>query len=121
VQATSISLKQTESLKISLDIGENERDPADFRDCVMLADKLGFDVAWLGDHFMPWLHSGNRSAYVWSLIGPCLERTKNIKVGPFVTSPIGGRYNPAIVAQASATHDSMYSNRFVWGLELGRR
>jgi G6PDH family F420-dependent oxidoreductase len=112
-------LTDIDSLKISLDIGENEKDPTEFRDCVILADKLGFDSAWLGDHFMPWIHSGNKSAYVWSLMGACLEKTGNIKVGPFVTTPIGGRYHPAIIAQASATLDNMYPGRFLLSVGTG--
>ncbi len=107
------------SVRLSLDLGENEKDPAEFRDCVALADSLGFDTAWLGDHFMPWFHSSDRSAYVWSLIGASLERTNKIRVGPYVTTPIGARYHPAIVAQACATLDNMYPGRFRVGVGTG--
>lgn len=113
------SKQQRRDLKISLDIGENEKDPAEFRDVIILSEKLGYDVAWLGDHFMPWVDSGNRSAYVWSLMGSALEATKKIKVGPYVTTPIGARYHPAIIAQASATLDNMYPGRFVLGVGTG--
>lgn len=106
-------------MKISLDIGENEKDPAEFRDLIVLSEKLGYDVAWLGDHFMPWVDSGNRSAYVWSLMGSVLEATRKIKVGPYVTTPIGARYHPAIIAQASATLDNMYTGRFILGVGTG--
>jgi G6PDH family F420-dependent oxidoreductase len=105
--------------RISLDIGENYKDPSEFRDCVVLADKLGFDTAWLGDHFMPWYHSGNKSSFVWSLIASCLERTERIKVGPLVTTPIGGRYHPALVAQACATLDNLYPGRMPLGVGSG--
>lgn len=104
---------------VGLDIGEDHSDPAEFRDAVVLAGKLGFDVAWLGDHFMPWVHSGNRSAFVWSLLGSSLEASKKVRVGPYVTTPIGGRYHPAIVAQAAATLDNMYPGRFVLGVGTG--
>jgi coenzyme F420-dependent glucose-6-phosphate dehydrogenase len=106
-------------MKIGLDIGENEKDPGEFKDAVILADELGFDVAWLGDHFMPWMDSGKKSAYVWSLLGASLESTRKIKVGPYVTTPIGARYHPAIVAQASATLDNMYPGRYLLGLGTG--
>jgi coenzyme F420-dependent glucose-6-phosphate dehydrogenase len=107
------------TIKVGLDLGENDKDPGDFRDAVVLAEKLGFDVAWLGDHFMPWVHSGERSSFVWSLMGACLQATRRIKVGPFVTTPIGGRYHPALVAQASATLDNMYPGRLVLGVGTG--
>jgi len=107
------------SVRLSLDLGENQKDPGEFRDCVALADSLGFDTAWLGDHFMPWFHSSNRSAYVWPLMGASLERTNKIRVGPYVTTPIGARYHPAIVAQACATLDNMYPGRFRVGVGTG--
>lgn len=105
--------------EVGLDIGENHNDPAEFRDAVVLAGRLGFDVAWLGDHFMPWVHSGDRSAFVWSLLGSSLEASKRVRVGPYVTTPIGGRYHPAVVAQAAATLDSTYPGRFVLGVGTG--
>ncbi len=106
-------------MRISLDLGENHKEPSEFRDCIVLADRLGFDTAWLGDHFLPWYHSGNQSSYVWSVIGPSLEITKKIKVGPLVTTPIGGRYHPAIVAQACATLDNMYPGRLAVSIGSG--
>jgi coenzyme F420-dependent glucose-6-phosphate dehydrogenase len=112
-------LKDDKPLKFSLDIGEDQADPAEFRECVILAEELGFDHAWLGDHFMPWVHSGNRSAFVWSLLGTALESTRRIKVGPYVTAPIGARYHPAILAQAGATLDSLYPGRFLMGVGTG--
>jgi coenzyme F420-dependent glucose-6-phosphate dehydrogenase len=105
--------------KLYLDLGENEKDPGEFRDCVMLAEKLGFQHLWLGDHFMPWFHTASRSAYVWSLMGACFQATKEIKIGPYVTTPIGARYHPAIIAQASATLDNMYPGRFLLGVGAG--
>lgn len=106
-------------LEFACDIGENEQDPNEFKQCVVLAEKMGFDVAWLGDHFMPWAHSSNRSSYVWSLMGACLEATRKIRLGPYVTTPIGARYHPLIIAQASATLDNMYPGRFLLTVGTG--
>jgi len=111
--------RSSKSLELSLDIGENEKDPQEFKECVILAEKLGFDVAWLGDHFMPWAHSSNRSSYVWSLMGACLEASKKIRLGPYVTTPIGARYHPLIIAQAASTLDNMYPGRFVLTVGTG--
>jgi G6PDH family F420-dependent oxidoreductase len=117
--AAKKSRASPEAFEVAVDIGENEKDPNEFKNCVILAEKLGYDVAWLGDHFMPWVHSGNRSAYVWSLMGSCLEATKKIRLGPYVTTPIGARYHPAIIAQASATLDNMYPGRFLLSVGTG--
>ncbi|MDG6998800.1 MAG: LLM class flavin-dependent oxidoreductase [Nitrososphaerota archaeon] len=107
------------TFEVAVDIGENEVDPENFKECTILAEKLGYDIVWLGDHFMPWVHSGNKSAFVWSLMGSCLEATRKIKLGPYVTTPIGARYHPAILAQASATLDNMYPGRFLLGVGTG--
>jgi len=48
-----------------------------------------------------------------------LEKTDRIKVGPWVSVPIGARYHPAILAQAAATIDNMYPGRFLLGLGSG--
>jgi G6PDH family F420-dependent oxidoreductase len=106
-------------LDIQLDIGENEYDPQEFVDAVHYAEGQEFKTAWLGDHFVPWYHSGKRSAFVWSVLGVALERTHRIKIGPLVTTPMGARYHPAIVAQASATLDNMYPGRFLLGVGAG--
>jgi G6PDH family F420-dependent oxidoreductase len=109
---------QTE-LKISVDLGENEKEPSEFRDCVILAEKLGFFAAYFGDHFLPWVHEGGKSAFIWSLMAASLEATRKIRVGPLVTVPIGARYHPAITAQASATMDNMYAGRFLLNVGTG--
>ena len=83
------------------------------------AEKSGFDIVWLGDHFLPWHHSFKHSCYVWSVLPVALERTKRIIVGVDVTVPLGARYHPAIIAQASGTIGKMYPHRFYLGLGSG--
>jgi G6PDH family F420-dependent oxidoreductase len=106
-------------LKISVNIGEGYNDPMRFVDCALVAEKYRFDTVWFGDHLLPWVHSQNKSAFVWSVMPSTLERTNRIKVGPLVTSPIGGRYHPAIIGQAAATLDNMYPGRFQLGFGSG--
>jgi len=106
-------------VEIQLDLGENWYDPGEFVEAVMLAEELGFRTAWLGDHFVPWFHSGARAQFVWSTLGVAMAKTSTIKSGPLVTSSIGGRYHPAIIAQASATLDNMFPGRFLLGVGTG--
>jgi coenzyme F420-dependent glucose-6-phosphate dehydrogenase len=106
-------------LKIGVDVGENEAEPREFLECGLLAEAEGFDSFWFGDHFMPWIHTGGRSVFIWSLLAPTLERTHRVTIGPDVTCPIGGRFHPAIVAQAAATLDNMYPGRFMLGVGSG--
>ena len=104
---------------ISLDIGENYYDPRDFVEAAVYGEELGFKRLWFGDHFMPWFHSSDRSSFVWSVMASALERTKKLQLGPLVTTPIGARYHPALVAQASATLDNMYPGRFLVSVGSG--
>ena len=80
---------------------------------------MGFYGAFFGDHFLPWVHEGGKSAFIWSLMGSALQATRKIKVGPLVTVPIGARSRPAIIAQAAATMDNMYPGRFLLNVGTG--
>lgn len=106
-------------LKLGVDVGENDAEPRQFLECALLAEAEGFDSVWFGDHFMPWIHTGGKSVFIWSLLASSLERTNRIHMGPDVTCPIGGRFHPAIVAQAVATLDSMYPSRVMLGVGSG--
>jgi len=106
-------------VEIQLNLGENEYDPQEFVNAAVWANELGFRTVWFGDHIFPWFHSGKRSSFVWSMLSVALEKTDRIKVGPWVTVPIGARYHPAIVAQAAATLDNMYPGRVLLGVGSG--
>jgi len=83
------------------------------------AERAGFDHLWLGDHFLPWHDSFEHSFFVWEVLAAVAARTKRMVVGPDVTVPIGGRYHPAIIAQAAATMARMFPGRFVLGVGSG--
>ncbi|MEM3032328.1 MAG: LLM class flavin-dependent oxidoreductase [Nitrososphaerota archaeon] len=84
-----------------------------------LCERAGFDSIWFGDHFLPWHHSFRHNFFVWSVLATAAERTKKISLGVDVTVPIGGRYHPALVAQAVGTLDNMYPGRFLLGVGTG--
>jgi coenzyme F420-dependent glucose-6-phosphate dehydrogenase len=104
---------------ISLDLGENYFDPRDFVEATVYGEELGFKRLWFGDHFMPWFHTSDRASFCWAVMASALERTKKVELGPLVTTPIGARYHPALVAQAAATLDNMYPGRFLVSVGSG--
>lgn len=106
-------------VEIQLNLGENDYDPEEFVEASVYAEEMGFRTVWFGDHIFPWFHSGNRSCFIWSVLSVALEKTDRLKVGPWVTVPIGARYHPAIIAQAAATIDNMYPGRLVLGVGSG--
>jgi len=107
------------NFELSVDVGESYNDPMRFVESCQVAEKSGFRSVWFGDHFLPWVHSNARSAFVWSVMPTALDRTKKLKIGTNVTTPIGGRFHPAIIAQAAATLDNMYPGRFLLGVGSG--
>ena len=70
-------------------------------DAAVAAEAAGFDAIDVSDHFQPWDPSG-QAAFAWTWLGAAAARTSRIRLGPGVTAPIL-RYEPAVIAQASAT------------------
>ena len=107
-------------MKISYDIGvvSTRLEPSYCRDLAVDVEKAGFDVAWMGDHFLPWYHSGAHCPHAWVWMASALERTNKIPIGSDVTVPMF-KYHPAVVAQAYATMASMYPGRVILGVGTG--
>jgi coenzyme F420-dependent glucose-6-phosphate dehydrogenase len=82
------------------------------------AEQAGFDCAMSSDHFKPWSRSQGHSGYSWSWLGAALARTE-FPVG--VICAAGYRYHPAVVAQATATLEEMFPDRFWLTLGSGER
>ncbi len=81
------------------------------------AEANGFEGIMASDHLQPWVPQQGQSAFVWSFMAACAERTKT-DIGPGVTCPTF-RTHPVIIAQAAATMAAMYPGRFWLGLGSG--
>jgi probable non-F420 flavinoid oxidoreductase len=76
---------------------------------VVAAEAAGFDAAMCSDHWAPWSEEQGESGFAWSWLGAALQATSL----PFgVVNAPGQRYHPAIIAQAAATLEVMYPDRF---------
>ncbi len=91
--------------------------PSELLACVIAAEDAGFAAAMCSDHIQPWSERQPHSGFAWSWLGAALSRTSL----PFgvVTTPIGLRYHPVIIAQAAATLGEMFPDRFWMALGSG--
>ena len=83
--------------------------PGELLEYVTLAESAGFTGGMCSDHFHPWTEEQGQSGFAWSWLGAALQAT-SLSFGT-VNAP-GGRYHPAIIAQAAATLADMYPGRF---------
>jgi G6PDH family F420-dependent oxidoreductase len=82
------------------------------------AERAGFSLAVMSDHFNPWLEEQGHSPNAWVTLGAVANATEKIELMTYVTCPIG-RYHPVIVAQQAATLGILSDGRFSLGLGAG--
>src|SRR5690349_2044308 len=99
-------------------LSSEEHDPRKLVDLAVGAEKAGFEIAMISDHFHPWLDVQGESPFVWGVLGAIAMQTRTLQVGTGVTCPIQ-RIHPAVVAQAAATAASLMPGRFFLGLGSG--
>jgi probable non-F420 flavinoid oxidoreductase len=76
---------------------------------VQAAEAAGFDAAMCSDHWAPWSEEQGESGFAWTWLGAALASTSL----PFgVVNAPGQRYHPAVIAQAAATLNVMFPERF---------
>jgi len=82
-------------------------------------EELGFDSAWIADHFVNWRHArAPRDPWfeAWTLLAALATQTSRIRIG--MVSPITWR-NPAFLARQALTVDHISNGRLELGLGAG--
>lgn len=87
-------------------------------DQAVLAEQVGFDVVFAGDHFHPWVDQESAAGFVWSWFGAAAAKTTTVEFATSVTCPLF-HYHPALIAQAAATVDRLSNGRFFLGVGTG--
>jgi len=105
-------------LKLGYKASAEQFAPAKLLDFAVLAEKTGFDSAFVSDHFQPWKHVDGHapSSLVW--LGALGARTSKLVMGTSVLTPTF-RYHPSIVAQTFGTLGSMFPGRVILGIGTG--
>lgn len=78
------------------------------------AEELGFDSAWLHDHFIALGNPKNPCLEAYSTLTALSRDTKRIRLGVMVTC-VGYR-NPGLLAKTAATVDVISKGRLIMGL-----
>ena len=83
-----------------------------------LAEEVGLDAIWLGDHLLYDLPEGRRGPWeAWSMLAGLAAVTERIELGPLVAAlPF---HNPAVLAKKAATVDEISGGRLVLGVGAG--
>jgi probable non-F420 flavinoid oxidoreductase len=96
-------------VKIGYHASHEQFSPSALLRYVKKAEEAGFQFVLSSDHFHPWNSEQGESGFAWSWLGAAMAVT-SMEYG--VVNAPGCRYHPAIIAQASATLEEMFEDRF---------
>ncbi len=99
---------------------EYEYDWPQLKEMALLAERIGLDSIWVGDHLM-YPPSGTKPARgpfeAWSALSALAAVTERVQLGPLVASL--GFHTPPMIAKKAATIDRISNGRFILGIGSG--
>ena len=98
--------------------GHEQWQPEELVEHAVLAEKAGFDMVVVSEHFHPWVDDASASGFAFSTIGAMAAATDSLEFATGVTTPLF-RYHPGVVAQAAATLDRLSGGNFTLGVGTG--
>lgn len=86
-----------------------------------VAESIGLDSIWLGDHLMYRYADTSRAPRgpfeAWTTLGALAAVTTRVQIGPLVASL--GFHSPVMIAKKAATIDQISNGRFILGIGAG--
>src|SRR5215217_5789497 len=110
----------TRPFKVGFQLPEVEREVRwpEVRDMARLAESVGFDSLWLGDHLLYRYEDGNRGPWeAWSMLAALAAVTDRVELGPLVACT--SFHSPAMLAKKAAAVDEISGGRLILGLGAG--
>jgi coenzyme F420-dependent glucose-6-phosphate dehydrogenase len=105
-------------LRIGYKASAEQFDPGTLLDFTVEAERHGFELAGVSDHFQPWRHHGGHSPAALPWLGAAGQRTSSMVLGTSVLTPTL-RYHPSVIAQAFATLGCLSPGRIFLGVGTG--
>jgi probable F420-dependent oxidoreductase len=106
---------------VGIQLPEVEREVRwpELRAIARLAEDVGFDSIWLGDHLLYRFASGETRGpwEAWTTLAGLAEATTRVALGPFVAAT--AFHSPFMLAKQAATVDEISGGRLVLGLGAG--
>jgi alkanesulfonate monooxygenase SsuD/methylene tetrahydromethanopterin reductase-like flavin-dependent oxidoreductase (luciferase family) len=108
-------------LKVGVQLPEVEREVRwpELRAMARIAEAVGLDSVWVGDHLLYRYADGSRRGpwEAWTMLAGLAEATERIALGPLVAAT--AFHAPAMLAKQAATVDEISGGRLVLGLGAG--
>jgi coenzyme F420-dependent glucose-6-phosphate dehydrogenase len=105
-------------VKIGYKASAEQFGPTELLGYAVEAERAGFEIVAVSDHFQPWRHHGGHSPAALPWLGAAGQRTESAVVGTSVLTPTL-RYHPSVVAQAFATLGCLTPGRVFLGVGTG--
>ena len=105
-------------MRIGYKASAEQFDPTTLLDFTIEAERHGFELAGVSDHFQPWRHHGGHAPAALPWLGAAGQRTSNLVLGTSVLTPTL-RYHPSVIAQAFATLGCLTPGRVFLGVGTG--
>jgi probable F420-dependent oxidoreductase len=106
--------------KIGIQLPETEYEVrwSELKAMAQLAEQVGFDSLWVGDHLLYRDEDGVRGPWeAWTQLAALAAVTERMELGPLVAAT--SFHNPAMIAKKAATLDEISGGRLILGLGAG--